>query len=564
MVLTAGTRQKSGQRRPISPKWLIVVLAAVLVVAGGGAAALLSKKADPRTAQARDAANAYLSAWSKADYAGMAAHANVPPARLQSVLAPIRSSLKTEKQTYKAGELTRKDNTATVPFTAALQLAGLGAWGYDGGLQLDRGPDKIWRVQFGPSSVHPQMTSGSTIKRVSVVGKRGRLLDRNGTDLRGADADLDGNMVGTVGTLDDAQAAALKGGFVAGDRAGQSGLERAYNDRLAGDPGARIVLSRTPDPAAGETLQSYPSTNGVDVRTTLDLRFQRAGEAGLSGLGRTAALVAIDAKTGGVLSSVNYPSGSSSTAIRGQYPPGSTFKIVTTVAGLLHGLDESTPLNCPPKAFAGGRSFKNANDESFGLINLRQAFYHSCNTAFVNLRTQLTKADMQKAFDLFGFDGKQPLPIQSFGGAVPTGDNVDPYAVAFGQDRVEASPLQMASVAAGIAGGTWRRPFVVGQAVDSNAIPPTVVAQMQDMMRAVVTRGTAAPVGFPGAVSGKTGTAEFGTGVNGGDPPTHAWFAGFRGDVAFAVLVPGGGFGAEVAAPAAARFLRALDASGGG
>jgi hypothetical protein len=559
MVLTQGSRLNSG-RRPVSVKWLIVVLAAVLVVVGGGAAALLSKKVDPRSGQARDALSKYLAAWSKADYAGMAEHANVPAARLQSVLAPIRSSLKVEKSDYKPGDLTRKDNTATAPFTSTLQLTGLGEFGYDGLLQLARGADKVWRVQFGPSSVHPQMTAGSTIKRVTVVGKRGRLLDRNGAVLRGANSDLENNLLGSVGTLDASQAAALGPAFAAGDKGGQSGLERAYNAQLGGDPGARIVLSRSG--AANQTLQDYPARPGTDIRTTLDLRYQQAAETGVSAAGRTAALVAIDAKTGGVLSLANY--GGSSTAIRGQYPPGSTFKMVTTTAALLHGFDESTPLNCPPKVYAGGRSFKNANDESFGLINLRQAFYHSCNTAFVNLRTKMTDADMQKAVNMFGFDGKQPLPIQSFGGTYPTGPDHDPYAEAFGQDQIEVSPLQMATVPAAIAGGTWHRPFVVGKSTESHAIPANVTAQMKDMMRAVVTEGTAAPVYFPGAVSGKTGTAEYGSAPGPGqDPPTHAWFAGFRGDVAFAVLVPGGGFGAEVAAPLASRFLSSLDANGG-
>jgi cell division protein FtsI/penicillin-binding protein 2 len=524
---------------------------------------LLSGKADTRSAAARDAVSSYLSDWSKADYAGMAEHANVPAGRLQAVLAPIHSSLKVQRQTFKAGDLTRRDDTATVPFTASMALAGLGNWGYSGQLQLVRGQDdKVWRVQFGPTAVHPQLTAGSTIRRITVLGKRGRLLDRNGTVLRGQDVDIDGNMLGTVGPLDAKLATAAGPGYSAGDVGGQSGLERAYNARLGGTPGARLVIVRTG--AANQTLQTFPAKPGADVKTTLDLRFQKAGEAGLSGLGRTAALVAIDAKTGGVLAAANYPAGGASTAIRGQYAPGSTFKIVTTVAALLHGFNESTPLNCPAKQFAGGRSFKNANDEAFGPIDLLQAFYHSCNTAFVNLRSQLNNADMQRAAALLGFDGKKPLPIESFGGTYPTGPDVDPYAAAFGQDKVEASPLQMASVAAAMAGGTWYRPHVAGNATDSHVIPPNVLSQMRDMMRAVVTRGTAAPVAFPGEVSGKTGTAEFGTGANGQDPPTHAWFAGFRGDVAFAVLVPGGGFGAEVAAPAASRFLSALDASGGG
>jgi cell division protein FtsI/penicillin-binding protein 2 len=264
-----------------------------------------------------------------------------------------------------------------------------------------------------------------------------------------------------------------------------------------------------------------------------------------------------------VLSLANYPGGGSSTAIRGQYPPGSTFKMVTATAALMKGLNESSLLNCPPEVFAGGRKFKNAHDESFGQINLRSAFLHSCNTAFVNLRKEMTDADMQKAVNLYGFDGRQPLQIKSFGGTYPTGPDHDQYAEAFGQDQIEVSPMQMASVPAAIAGGTWHRPYVVGPPTDSHPLPANVVSQMKDMMRAVVTEGTAAPVSFPGEVYGKTGTAEFGSAPAGQDPPTHAWFAGFRGNVAFAVLVPAGGFGAEVAAPLASRFLSALDAGGG-
>ena len=451
-------------------------------------------------------------------------------------------------------------DTARVPFTAAMTLTAAGAFDYQGTLDLKRGPDKIWRVVFGPTALHPDLTPGATLDRVNVLGQRGRLLDRTGVALHGADTDLENNLVGSVGPLDEQQAKAAGLGYSAGDPAGQSGLERAYNAQLAGKPGARVVV-RKPG-AADRTVQDYPAVAGHDVKTTVDLRVQRAGESGLSGLGRTAALVAIDARTGAVISLVNHPSGASSTAIRGQYPPGSTFKIVTTTAALLKGLSESSPLNCPKTVFAGGRSFKNSKDEAYGPINLRQAFYYSCNTAFVNLRSELTSADMQKAADLYGFDGKQPLPIDSFGGVFASGDSVDPYAAAFGQSTVESSPLQMASVAAAVAGGTWHRPFVTGTSPESHPIPANVVDQMRDMMRAVVTRGTAAPVSFPGQVSGKTGTAEFGSAPKGKDLPTHAWFAGYRGDIAFAVLVPGGGFGAEVAAPAAARFLRALDASG--
>lgn len=116
----------------------------------------------------------------------------------------------------------------------------------------------------------------------------------------------------------------------------------------------------------------------------------------------------------------------------------------------------------------------------------------------------------------------------------------------------------MASVAAALADGTWRPPTLVPsieQKAEPRPLPAGVVSNMHRMMAAVVTRGTAKDAGLPPGTRGKTGTAEFG-------PPddlrTHAWFIGFRGDLAFAVIVEEGTGGGAVAAPVAADFLRAL------
>jgi cell division protein FtsI/penicillin-binding protein 2 len=197
-------------------------------------------------------------------------------------------------------------------------------------------------------------------------------------------------------------------------------------------------------------------------------------------------------------------------------------------------------------------------NESYGLIDLKKAFAVSCNTAFVNLRESITEADMKRAALLYGFNAGQPLPIQSYGGSYPPPSGpVDEAASAFGQAAVQASPLEMATIAAAVGGGAWHKPFFVGKTTVTHPIPPAVTSQLRDMMRAVLTdpEGTAAGVSFPGVVYGKTGTAEYGTGTN---LPTHAWFIGYRGTIAFAVIIEGGGFGAAVAAPAASRFLTAL------
>jgi cell division protein FtsI/penicillin-binding protein 2 len=162
----------------------------------------------------------------------------------------------------------------------------------------------------------------------------------------------------------------------------------------------------------------------------------------------------------------------------------------------------------------------------------------------------------------FGF-GVEPSPgIPAVTSRVPPpADEADLAAEAFGQGRVTASPLQMAMVAATVAEGRWHAPrLVAGQdgagegGREPGALDRGVAGTLRGLMRQVVTEGTAAPAGLPAGTAGKTGTAEFGK----GDPlPTHAWFIGFRGDLAFSVVVEGGGVGGRVAAPIAARFLRA-------
>jgi cell division protein FtsI/penicillin-binding protein 2 len=114
----------------------------------------------------------------------------------------------------------------------------------------------------------------------------------------------------------------------------------------------------------------------------------------------------------------------------------------------------------------------------------------------------------------------------------------------------------MATVAAAAQSGTWHPPVLLASSDpgESHRLPKGVAANLAKVMRLVMTEGTGTAANVPGQdVHGKTGTAEFGSGED-----THAWFVGFRGRLAFAVLAPGGGVGGQVAAPIAARFLRAL------
>ena len=183
------------------------------------------------------------------------------------------------------------------------------------------------------------------------------------------------------------------------------------------------------------------------------------------------------------------------------------------------------------------------------------AFAQSCNTAFATLGSQLPDGALDRAARRFGFGTGQMLPVASPAGQLPLPDSpAQAVEDTIGQGSVTASPLAMASVAAAVADGTWRRPHVLACDGDcaTHAVPQA--AQLRVLMRAVVTSGTGTRAAAPGGpVYGKTGTAEFGD-----SGATHAWFVGWQGHTAFAVFAEDGSSGGAVAAPAAARFLAAL------
>ena len=350
--------------------------------------------------------------------------------------------------------------------------------------------------------------------------------------------------------------------YQTGDLTGHgNGLEATFERQLAGSPAGEVRLAGK-DGATAKVLQRFAGEDGRPVETTLDPRLQRAGERALAGVAKPAALVAVRPSTGELLAVVNAPA-EYNRALLGRYPPGSTFKVVTAEALLAGGLRPGDQVDCPKETDIGGRKFGNFEDEVLGKIPFSSAFAHSCNTAFVGLAARRLDGDaLGAAAGRFGF-GVEPAPgIPAVTSRVPPpADDADLAAEAFGQGRVTASPLQMAMVAATVAEGRWHSPRLVageGGTGEGDQAPGAldrgVADTLRGLMRLVVTEGTARPAGLPAGTAGKTGTAEFG----GGSPlPTHAWFIGFRGDLAFAVVVEDGGVGGRVAAPLAARFLRA-------
>jgi cell division protein FtsI/penicillin-binding protein 2 len=367
---------------------------------------------------------------------------------------------------------------------------------------------------------------------------------------------------GVLGTVGPATAEILaEAGPTASslDLVGVSGLQRVYQKQLAGTPGFQVVVvDRESGDDVGEPLFEQEPTPGKPLQTTLDIGIQSAADKALEGSTATTALVAVDVGTGGVLAAANAPTAGDNRAFSGQYPPGSTFKIVSTAALLRAGVPPDAPVECPATTEVEGKRFRNYEFTSFGSGDLTLAFARSCNTAFVSLVDRLDPSALPQAASDFGLGANWPLQIPAFSGSVPEpADTVDEAAAMIGQGRVLVSPLAMAEVAAAVASGEPRVPSVVPGSPEPTVapLPPDVIEPLRAMMREAVVSGTARGLDGFGEVHAKTGTAEYGV----EEPPrTHAWVVGYRGDMAFAVIVEDGGSGADNAVPVIDRFLSAL------
>lgn len=528
-----------------------IALAAVLgltLVLGGGPERLVEDEPPPEVPMAR-AAEAFAAAWSAGDAAAL-----TELGADAAAVAELSSSLQVTSLDVRAG---RPDPVAgTVPFTATAELAGLGEWSWRGALPMAEVEDAEeeaagWRVTWSPAVLHPSLAPGRRVARTRTWPERAPLLAVDGSPL--TSPVLDAQILGRLGEAD----ASLGEPYLPGDVVGTTGLQAVFEPALAGRPGGEVQVVDEAG-AVVEVLQTFPGRPGAPVRTGIDLRVQAAAERALAAAPGNAALVAIAPSTGEIRATVSTPTQGFNRALDGRYPPGSTFKIVTTAALLQAGITPDTPTTCPEVATIGGRDFRNAEGAALGDIPFRRAFFQSCNTAFVQLAADLDQALLERTAALLGFNTKTTALAEPSEFPAPASD-VDRASAAIGQGRVLATPLQMASVAATVQGGAHRPPRwrAVDGPLDGTPLPEGVAPVLQDLMRAVVAEGTGTAARLPGEpVGGKTGTAEFGV----GDPPrTHVWFVGFRGDLAFAVLVEDQqGFGGTIAAPIARAFLEQL------
>lgn len=426
--------------------------------------------------------------------------------------------------------------------------------------------------------------AGSLVDRVRAAGDRAFveaivLRREDAGPARRAIADVDGAVaiedtlplaptrefarpvLGIVGPVTAEVVEDSDGFYRAGDEAGLSGLQARYDEQLRGTPGLTLLAVRGEKERELFHVEPRP---GEPLRTTLDLDLQAAAERILAGVGPASALVALRPSTGDLLAVASGPgSAGYSTATVGQYAPGSTFKIVSSLALLRAGLDPGSAVDCPPSVVVDGKRFENYDDypaSGLGRIPLREAVASSCNTAFIGQRDRAgSLAEAAAALGL-GVDHDLGFPI--FFGSVPQPESETSGAAAMiGQGQVLASPAAMAAVLGSVVQGETVLPRLLpDHDVERSAVPQPLTAAearaLRTMLRAVVAEGSGAGLAdVPGApVLAKTGTAEFGT----DDPPrTHAWLVAGHDDLAVAAFVEEGESGSRTAGPLAEALLRA-------
>jgi hypothetical protein len=320
-------------------------------------------------------------------------------------------------------------------------------------------------------------------------------------------------------------------------------VKTAVLDDLDGQAGWRVV-SVNQNGADVDVLNEVQGAPAPSVTISLDRAVQDAAQNAVNTTGKKAMIVVIKPSTGEILAVAQ--NGSANTegplATTGLYPPGSTFKIIT--AGAAIDRDMATPntlLGCPGTLDIGHRTIPNYGGFDLGTVPMSRAFASSCNTTFAELASRMPPRGLTMAAAQYGIGPDYQIEgINTVSGSVPPTVNLaERTEDGFGQGKVLVSPFGMALAAATVAAGKTPVPQLIeGRPTvitgDRAPITPKMLDGLRPMMRLVVTNGTAKDLDGSGDVRGKTGEAEF----NGG---SHAWFAGYRGDMAFAALIVGGG-----------------------
>ncbi len=515
-----------------------------------------------------DSAERFAAAWAAGDYSAMYAE-----------LTPEAAAAIPEEEFTDAYEDTAARATATAVevgepegpegdlVTAAVTIRTNAFGEISGTVEI---PVADGAVAWEPNLVFPGLEPGELLDRKTRAPERASILASDGTPLAEGPSSARtsplgvaaSNVAGVMGAPKREQQEALAAeGFPKGTLIGESGLEQAFNDSLQGKPGGQLLA--VPEDGEPRLIVRSEPQQAEPLETTIDGELQQITTAQLgSAFGGAAVL---DARTGEVraLAGLAYSS---------PQAPGSTFKIITTVAALEDGkvkIDDQ--FDVVSGASVGGRFISNAAGEFCGG-SFVESFAHSCNSVFAPLGAKVGSKRLVEESELFGFNEPPALYNAEITAAIDPpesslpkdlGDDLNTGVSAIGQGLVLATPLELATVSQTIANEGVRRstplvsdPELQPDFQEVTVTTPEIANTVRDLMVAVVNDGTGENAQLADVqVAGKTGTAE--TGIEGGD---HAWFTAFAPaddpELAVAVAVFNAGApGGDVAAPIVAGIL---------
>ena len=494
-------------------------------------------------------AAAFLTAWQTGDLAKAANYTDNPSAAAAALAAyPKYLNLKSFAATpgavtSAAGSTTaqpRESVTFAVRASVAAgsgQAAVRGKWAYHSKLvAYQQANSSVWFVAWQPDVVAPNLTVATHVAAVTVPPTVSMVTDASGANLtRYGDAGLS-----TIAGLLKVSAPASEG------------AKPGLNVQIETKSGQPVPNSQAILVAPG----NYPT-----ISTTINAKAEAAARSAV-GMHKQSSLIAIQPSTGQILAIANNAE-QNDFALTAQVAPGSTMKVITSAALLNAGvLTPQSPVACPPAFTIQGITYHNDQGESEPPgTPFMTDFAQSCNNAFTTQWSHLSGRLASTAKNYFGLNQKWNIGIgglsASYFNAPASASGSELAQEAFGEGSLVASPIAMASVAATVDTGTFKQPILTTTAkqVTAKPLPAATQAGLKQMMRAVVTSGTGAGLGFGPTVYAKTGTAD----IQGQDQP-NSWLIAFdpAKDIAVGCLVVNAGYGAQFAGPEVAAFLNAL------
>ncbi len=571
----------------------------ITVMAVVGAIGTLSA-CTPRPMGPEPTAQAFFAALAKGD-TGAAADLSDHPSEARTALNQAWAGLQATGLDAQVLSSKYAEDTGSVAYRYTWHLPKNRTWSYGGQLNMVRDEGR-WEVRWSATDLHPNLGEHQTFVLRADAPRRASVNERGGTDVLvpgylyhyALDAKAAaGELMPTARAVADAlrpfddtmdaqrlaeqasssphpldlitlrQSDHQKVSAILADRPGVvitpqaellptdegfapeivSQVKKSVLDELDGEAGWRIVTVNQ-NGADLDVLNEVPGAPAPSVTISLDRAVQNAAQHAVNTVGKKAMIVAVKPSTGEILAVAQNAAADADgpAATTGLYPPGSTFKIIT--AGAAVDRDMATPntlLGCPGTIDIGQRTIPNYGDFDLGTVPMSRAFANSCNTTFAELASRMPPKGLTTAAAQYGIGLDYQIDgLTTVTGSVPpTVDLAERTEDGFGQGKVLVSPFGMAMAAATVAAGKTPVPQLIeGRPTettgDRTPITPKMIDALRPMMRLVVTNGTAKDIADAGDVRGKTGEAEF----NGG---SHAWFAGYRGDLAFAALIVGGG-----------------------